>query len=126
MVDTVQPHGLIRLKLIGVVATNEMQLLRWNTPGARHHTSVFYGERRWRSRTKPASRRREKNVLDIPLYRPGDYPQVPAQGQMSEIEIFQTYLQSSSSAEAFFRKSFSAIPKAPEMIRKSAIPRGIV
>ena len=21
-----------------------MQLLRWNNPGARHHTSVFYGE----------------------------------------------------------------------------------
>ena len=41
-------------KLIGVVATNEMQLLRWNNPGARHHTSLFYGERGWMSRTKSA------------------------------------------------------------------------
>src|ERR1035437_1273095 len=29
-----------------------MQLLRWNNPGARHQTSVFYGERGWISRTK--------------------------------------------------------------------------
>src|ERR1700730_4487609 len=57
MVDTVQPPFQ---KPIGVVATNKkMHLLKWNNanpipiPGARHLSSVFYGERGWRSRKSP-------------------------------------------------------------------------
>jgi len=44
MVDTVQPHGLIQFRnWLASSLLTKMQLLRSNNPGARHHTSVFYG-----------------------------------------------------------------------------------
>ena len=59
--------------IVGLASSllTKMQLLRWNNPG--HHTT------RASSMVKGAEcreinlriRRREKNVLDIPLYRPG-------------------------------------------------------
>jgi len=55
MVDTVQPHGLIQFRnglassLLNEDATAEME-----QPRARHHTSVFYAQRGWMSRTKRA------------------------------------------------------------------------
>jgi hypothetical protein len=74
MVDTIQPHGLTafetdRRRRYYV----KMPLLRWSNPG--HDT------RRASSLVRGAGcreidlhiRRREKNVLDIPFYRSGDY-----------------------------------------------------
>src|SRR5271157_4919407 len=57
-----------------------MQLLRWNnriTQGhdTRRASSMVRGAG-WRE-PNPRLRRREKNVLDIPLYRPGVYTQNP-------------------------------------------------
>ena len=54
MVDTVQPRGLIRFELIGVVATKEDKAAEMEYRGARHQTSGFYGERGWMSRIKTA------------------------------------------------------------------------
>src|SRR6266699_1467412 len=66
MVDTVQPHGLIFVsKLIGVVATNEDAAAEMEYPGARHHTSIFYGERGAGCREpNPRLHRSEQTVLD--------------------------------------------------------------
>src|SRR6266700_7554823 len=69
MVATIQPYSLMRFE-IGVVATKEEQLLRWNNPGAGHQTSVFHGGAGCRE-INLRIRRREKNVLDIPFYRSG-------------------------------------------------------
>ena len=46
----------------------KMQPLSWNNPRATT-PDVFYGERGWMLRIKPRLRRRDKNVLDMPLYR---------------------------------------------------------
>ena len=75
MVDTVQPQGLLRFEPIGVVATEEDEAAEMEQPKPNpgQDTSVFYGERGWMARTYPRLRRREKNVLDIPLYRSGHY-----------------------------------------------------
>jgi len=57
-----------------------MPLLRWNNQNqlqARHQTSVFQWREGWMARTIPRPRWREKNVLDIPLYRPGHSAQNP-------------------------------------------------
>src|SRR5437588_9180011 len=48
----------------------KMQPLSWNNPRATT-PDVFYGERGWMLRIKPRLRRRDKNVLDMPLYRSG-------------------------------------------------------
>ena len=61
-----------------------MQLLRWNNQG--YDTDVFNGKRGWMSRIKPRLRRREKNVLDMPLYRSGRYAHDPV---VSDIAIFR-------------------------------------
>jgi len=51
----------------------KMLLLRWNNPGHDTHTSVFSGQRGAGGHEQnPRLRRREKNVLDIPLYRSVD------------------------------------------------------
>ena len=90
--DTVQPHGLIQFRngLASSLLT-KMQLLRWNNPG--HHTT------RASSMVRGAEcreinlriRRREKNVLDIPLYRSGHNTQNPCSGILSVMEIFNSY-----------------------------------
>src|SRR5580765_7995579 len=50
-----------------------MPLLRWSNPRARHQTSVFSGERAGCREINLRIWRWEKNVLDIPFYRSGDY-----------------------------------------------------
>src|ERR1035437_1420442 len=54
-----------------------MQLLRWNNPG--HETTRASSMLRGAGcrEPNPRLRRREKNVLDIPLYRPGHSAQNP-------------------------------------------------
>src|ERR1039458_10770321 len=54
-----------------------MQLLRWNNPG--HETTRASSMLRGAGCREPTPRlrRREKNVLDIPLYRSGHYTQNP-------------------------------------------------
>ena len=72
MVDTVQPHGLIQFRngLASSLLT-KMQLLRWNNPG--HDTTPASSMVRGAEcrEINLRIRRREKNVLDIPFYRPG-------------------------------------------------------
>ena len=83
MVDTVQPRVLASFRNRSALSLlMNMQLLRWSkakpeTTGQdtrleRHS----YLTRDWMPRTiNPRFRRREKNVLDIPSYRTGDYTQ---------------------------------------------------
>src|ERR1035441_8971570 len=48
-----------------------MQLLRWNNPGERHQTASSLVRGAGCRGPNPRLRRREKNVLDMPLYRSG-------------------------------------------------------
>src|ERR1039458_5305456 len=50
-----------------------MQLLRWNNPGERHQTASSLVRGAGCRGPTPRLRRREKNVLDMPLYRSGVY-----------------------------------------------------
>ena len=71
-----------------------MLRLRWNNQNqlqARHQTSVFQWREGWMARTYPRPRWREKNVLDIPFYRSGDYTQNPS---MIVIGMFQQLSES--------------------------------
>ena len=118
MVDTVQPHGLIqfRNRLASSLLT-KMQLLRWNNPG--HHTT------RASSMVKGAEcreinlriRRREKNVLDIPLYRSGHSAQNAAHAASSAKNLAKERIAFSLSSRRprssswLSRFSYKSLPK---------------
>jgi hypothetical protein len=61
--------------------------------------------------------------FDLPIYR---FIDSPISYQFSSAIARSLYAERLLDEEDFFKKSFSASHKAPEMIRKSAIPIGIV
>src|SRR2546430_2336085 len=82
MVDTLQPQGLAGFRNRSASSLlMKMQLLTWNnakpTPGpdTRPASSMVVGA--GCRGENPRLRRREKNVLDFPFYRPGVYTHDP-------------------------------------------------